>query len=97
MSDPYPEEAHRFDAPGRAAADPLDRFAAPANRQIGHWYCPRMSFTATRAPDLRFGDWIKAHWRRFPATDPSGGRIIDGEAIEIVGFWTGRKGNDRRY
>jgi len=63
-----------------------DEFAAEANRQIGRWYGHRMYFAAPRSVAPRFVDWIKTHWTRFPATDPTGGQIIDGTSIEIQGF-----------
>lgn len=64
----------------------LDEYAATAKRQIGHWYGRRMYFAAPRSVVPPFEDFIKSHWRQFPATDPTGGQIIDGESVEIVGF-----------
>ena len=64
----------------------LDEYVAMAKRDIGRWYGHRMFFAAPRRVMPTFEEWIKAHWRQFPAADPTGGRIIDGEAAEIVGF-----------
>jgi hypothetical protein len=63
----------------------IDEFADEANRAIGRWYGTRMFFAAPRSVAPTFEQFIKAHWRAFPATDPTGGPIVD-SARALIGF-----------
>jgi hypothetical protein len=68
----------------------IDDFAREASAQIGRWYGwfepGARSYAPPKRPPPSCTDFLKAHWARFPATDPTGGQIIDGEATEIHGF-----------
>ena len=55
----------------------IDEFADEAKRAIGRWYGTRMFFAAPRSVAPTFEQFITAHWRAFPATDPTGGPIVD--------------------
>jgi hypothetical protein len=55
----------------------IDDYAEDANRAIGRYYGQRLMFGHDLRPYVRFQDWIKAHWARYPATSPDGGKTID--------------------
>ena len=61
----------------------MDAYAEMARGDIGRWYGHRMFFAAPRSVTPSFDEWIKAHWRKFPATDPSAGPIIDQDVPAI--------------
>lgn len=64
----------------------IDEYAAEAKRAIGRWYGRTAHFDDRHPVYVPFETCIKEHWRRFPWSDPTGGQIIDDEAVEVVGF-----------
>lgn len=60
----------------------IDEYAKEGSRQIGRWYGTLGTFERyiahERVPTCE--EWLKAHWQRFPATSPDGGKTIDHDA-----------------
>jgi hypothetical protein len=69
----------------------LDEYAAEAKRAIGRWYGRTAHFNDRRPVYVPFETFIKEHWHRHPAADPTAGTIINGESVEIHGFIQDRR------
>jgi hypothetical protein len=66
----------------------IEEYAKQAAREVGRYYGRILDWdrdlARERVPSCE--EWFLRHWRRFPATEPTAGRIIEGEAVAIVGF-----------
>jgi hypothetical protein len=65
----------------------IDEYAKQAAREIGRWYGALGTFERYIARDVQVPtceEWLKAHWRRFPATSPDGSKTIEPARIEGV-------------
>lgn len=65
----------------------MQQFATQAATATRRWYGQRWPWDMRVNPRIvSCEEFFVEHWRRFPATSPDGGAIIDGTATPIEGF-----------